>query len=242
VNDTARLDDVEGKVGRVHAETARLDACDENDIANALRRLPAFLLHATLGGNAARIKQEGLHCASALIKAAERDHPGYQAPHYRHRTLILPNGTALRDQRPMAPELLVRCLDPTLSVTDWYGLVNARVFFWIDAARLPSYLQASAGSEQVVYTVDTQSFVRRYADCMEVTPFNVGYAKRRGAARGLRTFVSLKDWSRSGWATEKAAGRKPRAATAGPVELAVCGSIPDFHQYVTAQRVVPASR
>jgi hypothetical protein len=140
----------------------------------------------------------------------------------------------------MAPELLKRCLDSTMSVSEWYGLINARVFFWVDAARLSSYLKASAASDQVVYTVSTRSLVLKYASDMEVTPFNVGFAKRRGAPRGLRTFVPLSDWSRSGWATERAPGRKIRAASAAAVELVVRIAIPDFHQHVTAQRVVPA--
>jgi len=222
------------------AGAARL-AGAEHDIANALRRLPQTLFHATLACNASRIKREGLTCACTLIKAAERQDTSYQAPlSYRDRTLILPNGAALRDQRPMAPELLRRCLDPTLSVLDWYRLINARVFFWLDAVRLATYLKASATFDQVVYTVNTKSLVQKYANDMEVTPFNVGYAKRRGAPRGLRTFVPLSDWSRSGWAAETAPGRKTRAASAAAVELAVRSSIPDFHQHVTAQRLVPA--
>lgn len=151
---------------------------------------------------------------------------------------MLPTGAALRDQRPMAPEFLARCLDPPLSVTDWYHLVNARVFFWIDLKRLTTYLNASAGSDQVVYTVDIQALILKYADSMEVTPFNVGYAKRRGAPRGLRTFVSLAAWTRTGWAEERAAGRKPRSAHALPVELAVRSSIPDFDHYVIKRHVV----
>jgi hypothetical protein len=225
-------------------QAVRLDMMhEEHGIANALARLPTTLFHSTLACNAQMIQVEGLHCASTLINAAERRDSSYQAPlSYRDRTLILPNGAALRDQRPMAPEYLARCLDPPLSVSDWYRLVNARIFFWLDATRLQGYLKASAVSDQVVYSVDTQSLVLQYADCVEVTPFNVGYAMRRGASRGVRTFVSLSDWSRSAWAVETAPGRKTRAASAAPVELAVRGSIPNFHQYVTAQRIVPASQ
>ena len=202
-------------------------------------RLPAVAFHATLACNAGGIERNGLHSASTLIEAAELVDSNYRAPRaYRNRTVMLPTGVALRDQRPMAPEFLARCLDPPLSVTDWYHLVNARVFFWIDLKRLTTYLNASAGSDQVVYTVDIQALILKYADSMEVTPFNVGYAKRRGAPRGLRTFVSLAAWTRTGWAEERAAGRKPRSAYALPVELAVRSSIPDFDHYVIKRHVV----
>ena len=142
----------------------------------------------------------------------------------------------------MAPALLARCLQSPLSVEDWYRLVNARVFFWIDAARLTSYLKASSASDQVIYTVDSELLVSKHADHMEVTPLNVGYALRRGAPRGVRTFVPLRDWSRTGWASERVTGRKPRASSAKPVELAVRGSVPCFNQLVTDRRVLPAVR
>lgn len=218
-------------------------ACSQADIQVALRNLPEVIFHVTLACNSLAIERDGLQSACALIDAAERRYAKFRAVRgYRDRTVILPTGAALRDQRPMAPELLARCLEPPLSVVDWYGLVNARVFFWVDPARLKSYLKASARSDQVVYTVATESLVSRHANCMEVTPFNVGYAKRRGAARGLRTFVALREWARTGWAAERAAGKRCRAPTAEPVELAVRGSVHDFHRFVTDRRAVIAER
>jgi hypothetical protein len=228
---------------RPHAPNALADneGCAPHDLSSALDRLPARLFHATIACNVPAIERDGLRSADALIEAAELSGPKAAAMRcYRNKTMSLPNGAALRDQTPMPPALLERCLDPSLTVRDWYDLVNARVYFWLDELRLARYLKASAVAEQIVYIVDTQALVERYADFMEVTPFNVGYAKRSPAMRGSRSFVTLRDWARKAWTTEAAPGAKPRANSHLPVEITARCSIPDFRCFVRGRRTVAA--
>jgi hypothetical protein len=44
---------------------------------------------------------------------------------WRATGMDLPGGAHIRDQSPMPPAALARCLDAGLAPQDWYDLVNA---------------------------------------------------------------------------------------------------------------------
>ena len=184
------------------------------------------------------IQQEGLQCASALLansvlgpKEVER-----LERHQRPCAAVLPDGRVLRDQTPMPPAALARCLVGA-SPGEWYALLNRQVFFWFDVARLNRVRAALAAAPQLVLVVDARALVAAHGARAALTPFNVGNARRAAARRGRFTLVPYRAWQRSGWDSENAGlggGRRPRSHR--PVELVVETAVPDIMQYVLETR------
>ncbi len=93
--------------------------------------LPERAFHIADAENWPSIQQHGLFSTSRLI-ARDRLQGEAALPFAGHRAtgMRLPSGALIRDQSPMPPEALRRCLDPGLTPQDWYDLVNAKVYFW----------------------------------------------------------------------------------------------------------------
>lgn len=207
-------------------------------------RPPERVYHLAEASNWPAIQREGLHCASALLDRAglageeRRRWEREQRPEHA----ALPTGAWIRDQRPMPPDALARCL-VGLTPGEWYALINSRVFFWVDCERLNRQRAACSSRPQVVLTVDAPRLVEAYADRVAVTPFNTGNARRKPAIRSAATFVPYRVWAASGWASEAAElGTRPRSRSHAPVELTVAGSIPDILRFVVDTRSLPPGR
>jgi hypothetical protein len=205
--------------------------------------LPERAFHLADRENWAAIERDGLHSAAVLIaRAGLRGRAARPFTCYRDTGMQLPSGARLRDQRPMPPAALERCLDDGLTPDDWYRLVNDKVFFWLDEDRLSRHVAACGARPQLVVTVDLRALVARHGKRAFVTPFNVGNARRRPAARGERTFVPLAAWLAARWQSEAAPGASPRPRSHRPAELAVAGSVPDLMELVVAVRQGKAPR
>ena len=199
--------------------------------------LPERAFHLADRDNWAAIQRDGLHSAAVLIaRAGLRGRAARPFAGYRDTGMQLPSGARLRDQRPMPPAALQRCLDDGLSPDDWYRLVNDKVFFWLDEDRLHRHVAACGKRPQLIVTVDLRALVERHGSRAFVTPFNVGNARRRPAARGRRTFVPLAAWLTARWQSEAEPGAAPRARSHRPAELAIAGSVPDLMALVVAVR------
>jgi hypothetical protein len=192
------------------------------------------IYHLAEAANWPAIQRDGLQSASTLldqagIRGENRDRLEKQQ---RLTHTELPNGVQLRDQRPMPPAALATCLIG-IAPAEWYALINAHVFFWLDPARLNRQRAACNHRPQVVLTVDASNLVAAYAEQIAVTPINTGNARRRPARRGAATFVPYAAWVESAWASEAASlGTPVRPSSHPPVELTVAGSIPDIMQFV----------
>ena len=206
--------------------------------------LPDRAFHLADEGNWPSIQRTGLHSTAALIARARlRGAAAAPFADYRDRGRCLSTGERIRDQRPMPPAALRRCLDAGLSPAGWYRLVNAKVFFWLAVERLNRHLAACAAQPQRVIAVDLRRLVARHGARAFVTPFNVGNARRHAAARGRRTFVPLAAWLESRWAAETAPGGAARARSHRPVELAIEGAVPDIMDLIVAVRpIAPGER
>ncbi len=188
------------------------------------------------------IRRHGLHSAIALLDLAgvtgeERER---LERCQRLTSAVLPSGAQIRDQRPMPPEALARCLIG-MSPSEWYALINAHVFFWLDPARLNRQRAACNSRPQVALTVDAEALAEAYAEHMALTPINTGNARRQPAKRGAATFVPYASWVASAWDSEAAnLGTPIRPRSHPPAELTVTGSIPDVMRYVVAvQELAP---
>jgi ssDNA thymidine ADP-ribosyltransferase, DarT len=208
------------------------------------RRLPRCCYHLVDADNLESIKRDGLLCASRLLGRAGLDARSVKRSDREQRRVrtCLPDGTILRDQVPMPPSALERCLVDALAPGDWYALLNSMVFFWLDPERLNRQARAARSSPQLIFEIDTQALLARHVSRAFVTPFNTGNARRRPARRGRATFVPYSTWLRTGWMHEAASlGLPPRSASHAPVELTVSDSVPDIMQYVLEIRPIDAS-
>jgi hypothetical protein len=200
--------------------------------------IPRFAFHLADAENWPLIQRDGLLSTNALIARAGL-HGNHAEPFrmYRGHGMRLPSGAWIRDQRPMAPAALARCLDPDLDADAWYALVNAKVFFWLSVARLDRHRAACGARPQIVLVVDLPALLARHAARACVTPFNVGNARRRPASRGRRTFVPLASWLATRWATEARPGAAMRSPSHPPAELTIDDAVADLMEFVVDARV-----
>jgi hypothetical protein len=196
-----------------------------------------YAFHLADAENWPLIQRDGLLSADALITRAGLRGKGaepYRA--YRSQSMRLPSGAWIRDQRPMPPAALARCLDADLDPDAWYALVNAKVFFWLSRARLDRHRAACGKRPQVVMVIDLPALLARHGARAHVTPFNVGNAMRRAAPRGRRTFVPIDAWRATRWLAETSDGGQERARSHPPAELAIDHAVPDIMDFVVKPR------
>lgn len=196
--------------------------------------LPRFMYHLVDAANWESIQRYGLLSTSALLDLAGiegREREGIERQH-RARQVILASGTVIRDQKPMPPTMLERCLRG-MTPCEWYALLNARVFFWLDIDRLNRMLKANHSRPQIVMMLDTEMLLAAHAERVALTPFNTGNALRRPALRGRQTFVPYATWIESRWASEAdGLGIRERPRSHHPVELVVAEAVPDVLNFV----------
>lgn len=202
--------------------------------------LPSSLYHLADVTNWPSIQQHGLLSTSALLdlvglQGKEREQVEHQ---HRAQEITLANGIVIRDQKPMPPATLERCLHG-MEPAEWYALLNARVFFWPDVDRLNRMLKANQRRPQVVMILDTEQLLEVYADRAALTPINTGNARRQPALRGRQTFVPYQTWMKSGWTSEAAAlGTRTRARSHRPAELTISYAVPDVMKFVRETRLL----
>lgn len=150
---------------------------------------------------------------------------------HRPERMVLPNGIVLRDQKPMPPEALKRCL-VGMTPAQWYTLLNSKVFFWLDVERLNRIRRVYNQLPQIVLVIESKKLLRQYAERTTLTPINTGNARRQPARRGRQTFVPYNTWLESRWASEVEALGTRRSSSHKPVELTVADAVPDVMNFV----------
>ncbi len=133
----------------------------------------------------------------------------------------------VRDQKPMDDAGLRRCLRDGLTPSDWYRLLNDRVFFWLTRKRLHGLLKAKPYREleHDVLELDTAALVSAHQTRITLSPINSGATKPFPAARGRDTFLPISDYPYADWRTRRAAGERV-------VELSVVGGVRDVERFV----------
>ena len=145
----------------------------------AVSKLPArHVYHLADAENWPSIQRRGLLSATRLLAlsglGAEEQARIEKAQ--RPVSLTLPGGAVLRDQAPMPPSALARCL-VDMTPAEWYALINSKVFFWFDIERLNRQRRASGISpEAVVMTIDAERLLAAHGHRAHLSPFNTGNA------------------------------------------------------------------
>lgn len=66
----------------------------------------------------------------------------------------------IRDQRPISPLNLVKCLTTGFSVKDFFRMLNNRVFFWPTIKRLNSHYKRYARENPIIIMVSTDELLK----------------------------------------------------------------------------------
>lgn len=195
-----------------------------------------FVYHLAEAENWPSIQRDGLFSTCALLERAGMSGSSRAVIEREHRPkrTILSNGLVIRDQKPMPPIALQRCL-VGLTTAQWYHLLNSKVFFWLDIERLNRQRRACGEFPQVVLKIATDRLLNRYAAKAALTPINTGNARRKPALRGAATFVPYSEWTDTAWLSEaQALGTRPRPPRHPPVELTIADSVPDMMDFVVS--------
>ena len=100
----------------------------------SFRRKLTTAYHLVDERNWASVERNGLMSANRLAVASGYDLSTLRL--HRPKGLVLPSGIRIRDQSPMPPAVLAKCLHGGLCPEDWYDLLNSKVFFWLEPERL----------------------------------------------------------------------------------------------------------
>ena len=137
----------------------------------------------------------------------------------------------IRDQHPMTDASLEPALID-MTPSEWYALLNARVFFWVNEERLHKLLGAYRHRDNLVLVLDTAIVMARYAAQTTLSPINSGFSPRFPQPRGRDTFRSIKDYP-------FAHGRRSAVACAKAVaECAVSGGVTNVKEALIETRSV----
>jgi hypothetical protein len=197
--------------------------------------LPRFCFHLAEQDNWPSIQRHGLLPARNLIERAGLNGAARRAleRNRREQRTVLPDGSVIRDNKPLPVAALQRCLIG-MTPAEWFALLNSKVFFWFDLARLDRQRRACGAHPQMLLVFETEILLAKYEAAAAVTPINTGNAMRQAASRGAQTFVPVMDWRRRQWALESAMTGKPRTASHPPVELAIAATLTDALQLMHA--------
>jgi hypothetical protein len=191
------------------------------------------LYHMAEHGSWASIRERGLLSTTALLDLYEIE----GSERHRIEASRRPAGVPLthpklpraviRDQMPMDDVGLLRCLPSHLKPSDWYRLLNAKVFFWLTRARLLLLSNAGAyrGKPHDVIEVGTRPLVEAYYDKIWLCPMNSGCTKPFPHPRSEEIFRRISDYPYSERRRMKKRGERV-------VELAVDYAVPNIGDFV----------
>lgn len=180
------------------------------------------------------IKTKGLLSTSAVldrysVKGARRI--AIEEKHRSEKVSIGEPGdqVVLRDQKPMEPSRLAQALQDGITPTQWYKLLNNRVFLWAEETRLFGLLNARyyRALEHDVLTIDTASLMSVYEQTTWLCPMNSGNTFPIPHFRGKSTFQRI-----AGYPTKV----RSQAPAKEVVEVVVDYSIPDIAKHVVEVR------
>jgi hypothetical protein len=195
--------------------------------------------HLVDAGNWQSVQKLGLMSAARLMAASGKAEDNTPRRH-RPTAQRLASGVLIRNQKPMPPPTLARCLKSGLKPEAWFELLNSKVFFWLDIDRLNRQRHACKDAPQIALVIDAERLLAKYSTVATVAPINTGNAMRAAAPRNRSTFVPYERWVVDGWNDEVIPGAPRRPANHRPVELTIDDAVPDIMEYVVRAVVLRA--
>ncbi len=196
-----------------------------------------LLYHMAEVGTWENIQRHGLLSTVALLRLFEVSEPQRSVIRsmYRGNREVIRHGdygsAVIREQTPMPPGKLGQALTD-MEPSEWYQLLNGKVFFWSTESRLISFLQAKSHRDRPhdVLTVCTRSLVEQYANEITLSRINSGTVRVPTHRRGSDTFQTI---------AEYACRTQPECFA----ELAVEGSVLDMERHtLSVDRWMGAAR
>lgn len=192
-----------------------------------LAALHPSLFHMTADGAWPHILRHGLLSTTAILDLVglSGDQRFRLEEERRLESVVLDAGAGerfvLRDQKPLHPGKLERCL-VGMTVPEWLRLLNAKVFLWPTRGRCERLLAAQAyrGRHHTVIEVDTARLLERHAAAVSLSPINAGSVLYNPPQRGPFTFAPLLEVAFDEW-------RRKRGRSRAIAELAVDYAILD---------------
>jgi len=180
------------------------------------------------------IRKRGLMSATAVLDhlaVPDGDRARYESEHRGVKMDVRagdPSHIVLRDQKPMPEGRLIRALTDGTTPRQWYELINGKVFFWTEEARLHGLLGARdyRHLEHDVLTLDSSTFIPAYAHAIWLCHMNSGNTWPMPHRRGTDIFRRIADYP----VTRIGKPVKP------VVELVVDYAVPDIADYVVEVR------
>ena len=209
----------------------------EGELEELLSHCPT-LFHMAERGSWQSIRHRGLLSTSALLDLyAVKEPRRSQIEQHRRPTEVeisangLPDAV-IRDQIPMTDAGLRKALPNHMEPSDWYALLNRRVFFWLTRGRLHRLMDAAAyrDREHDVLEIDARSLVEAHRECICLCPYNSGSTVMKPVPRDESTFARIDDYPYSFWRGKRSRGERV-------VELTVDYSVPDIRYHVRRVRV-----
>lgn len=183
------------------------------------------------------IRKHGLRSTSALldlydVRGAKRE--ALEREHRPSSTTISSPGlydAVIRDQKAMSDSGLYRCLPSHITPSDWYALLNSKVFFWLSEERLHRMTTSREYHlrEHEILEVNTRSLIDAHFSNIWLCPINSGCTKPMPHSRDDASFTRIQEYKYSHWKTRRRRGERV-------VELTVVYAVPDIQNHI--ERVI----
>ena len=172
------------------------------DELEALLTRHPIIYHVTAAGAWRSIRAHGLLSTSALLDwhgIGGADRARIEGERRPASIMLSSTGkpiAVVRDQVPMTNRALIKCLEDDLSPSDWYRLLNSKVFFWLTGKRLNALLGAAPYRSVAhdVIEIDSRQLVQAYHERIWLCPINSGNTRRRAMPRGRTTFRRISEF------------------------------------------------
>jgi hypothetical protein len=192
------------------------------------------LYHAARSGSWSSIYERGLLSTTAIldIYGINQDFRKSIEKSRRASQVVIQHpkfpSITIRDQLPMNDSGLKRCLPKHMEPSDWYALLNQKVFFWLTKERLGRLLGAESyrHTPHDVIEIDARRLIEAYLHKIWLCPINSGYTKYVPEPRDENTFQRIDGYPYSKWRQIRKRGERV-------VELAIDYSVPDIREFVT---------